>query len=191
MAFFIDTHSHFDAGEFEAEAVELARAEGVVLVPDPPTWTQYWWRLQHEHPEVARRVRAEVVGRVLDRERVTVAAAVGIRARTAMEWLKMAYNATGTTLYEAIHNQPGYYGITAPPTLWHRYITEDVPMSLVPIAALGRRYGVAVSGIDSIIRLACVVHQTDYWRRGRTLDKLGIEQLSVDELNQLVLGGEA
>ncbi len=136
-------------------------------------------------PSVAR------VLEVLDRERVTVAAAVGIRARTAMEWLKMAYNATGTTLYEAIHNQPGYYGITAPPTLWHRYITEDVPMSLVPIAALGRRYGVAVSGIDSIIRLACVVHQTDYWRRGRTLDKLGIEQLSVDELNQLVLGGEA
>ena len=62
-------------------------------------------------------------------------------------------------------------------------------MSLVPIAALGQRYGVSVRGMDSIIRLACIAHQTDYWRRGRTLDRLGIEQLSVDELVHYVDGG--
>jgi len=134
-------------------------------------------------PSVAR------VLEVLDRERVTVAAALGIRARTAQEWLALAYNATGDNLYEAIQNQPGYYGIKAPPTLNHRYIFEDVPMSLVPIAALGQRYGVAVAGIDSIIRLACIIHRTDYWRRGRTLDKLGIADLSVSELTRYVEEG--
>ena len=46
----------------------------------------------------------------------------------------------GEDLNEAIHNQPGYYGIKAPSTLNHRYIFEDVPMSLVPIAALGQHY---------------------------------------------------
>jgi opine dehydrogenase len=126
---------------------------------------------------------------VLDRERVTVAAALGIRARTALEWLRMAYGATGEDLNEAIHNQPGYYGIQAPPTLHHRYITEDVPMSLVPIAALGQRYGVSVRGMDSIIRLACIVHKTDYWRRGRTLEKLGINDWSVSELTDYVMQG--
>jgi opine dehydrogenase len=134
-------------------------------------------------PSVAR------VLEVIDRERVTVAAALGIRARTAQEWLALAYNATGDSLYEAIQNQPGYYGIKAPPTLNHRYIFEDVPMSLVPIAALGQRYGVAVAGIDSIIRLACIIHRTDYWRRGRTLDKLGIANLSVSELTRYVEEG--
>lgn len=128
---------------------------------------------------------------VLDRERVTVASALGIRARTALEWLKMAYNATGNDLYEAIHNQPGYYGIKAPALLNHRYITEDVPMSLVPIASLGQQYGVSVRGIDSIIRLACIIHRTDYWRRGRTTEKLGIRDLSVGELTQYVMEGEA
>jgi opine dehydrogenase len=127
---------------------------------------------------------------VLDRERVTVAAALGIRARTAVEWLKMAYGASGDNLYEAIHNQPGYYGIQAPATLNHRYITEDVPMSLVPIAALGQRYGVSVRGMDSIIRLACIIHKTDYWRRGRTLEKLGISDWSVSELTDYVMKGE-
>jgi opine dehydrogenase len=127
---------------------------------------------------------------VLDRERVTVAASLGIRGRTAMEWLKMAYDATGEDLNEAIHNQTGYFGIKAPSTLNHRYIFEDVPMSLVPIAALGQRYGVSVAGMDAIIRLACVIHRTDYWRRGRTLDKLGIDKLSVGELTGFVMEGD-
>lgn len=134
-------------------------------------------------PSVARILEA------LDRERVTVASALGIRARTALEWLRMAYDATGRDLHEAMHNQSGYYGIKAPVTLSHRYITEDVPMSLVPIAALGQRYGVSVRAMDSIIRLACIVHQTDYWRRGRTLAKLGIEQVSVSELARYVNEG--
>jgi opine dehydrogenase len=134
-------------------------------------------------PAVARILEA------LDRERVTVAAALGIRARTGMEWLKMAYDATGADLHEAIHNQSGYRGIKAPSTVNHRYITEDVPMSLVPIAALGQRYGVRVRAMDAIIRQACIVHQTDYWRRGRTLDKLGIEQLSVGEVMRYALEG--
>ncbi|RLC95164.1 MAG: NADP transhydrogenase subunit alpha [Chloroflexi bacterium] len=134
-------------------------------------------------PSVARILEA------LDRERVTVAASLGIRARTGVEWLRMAYDARGANLYEAIHNQPGYRGIKAPPTLNHRYITEDVPMSLVPIAALGQRYGVQVWGMDSIIRQACIVHQTDYWRRGRTLDKLGIMQLSVGEIMRYAMEG--
>jgi opine dehydrogenase len=132
------------------------------------------------------------VGRVLevlDRERVTVAAALGLRARTGLEWLKMAYDATGEDLTEAIHNQPGYRGIMAPRTLHHRYLFEDVPMSLVPMVALGQRYGVSVGGMDSIIRLACFVHRTDYWRQGRTLDKMGIEQWSVSELTQYVQEG--
>jgi opine dehydrogenase len=134
-------------------------------------------------PSVAR------ILEVLDRERVTVASALGIRAQTAIEWLRMAYNATGEDLYEAIHNQQGYYGIKAPRTLRHRYITEDVPMSLVPIAALGQRYGVSVHAIDSVIRQACILHSTDYWRRGRTLRKLGIDGLSVDEVTRYVTEG--
>jgi opine dehydrogenase len=126
---------------------------------------------------------------VLDRERVTVASSLGVRARTALEWLRISYNVQGDTIYEAIQNQTGYYDIKAPNTLKHRYIYEDVPMSLVPIASLARRYGVSVRGIDSIIRLGCFVHRTDYWRTGRTLDKLGIEGQSVTELTRFVNDG--
>ncbi|MEL7626753.1 MAG: NAD/NADP octopine/nopaline dehydrogenase family protein [Anaerolineaceae bacterium] len=127
---------------------------------------------------------------VLDRERVTVASAIGLKARTAQEWLELAYNATGTDLHEAMHNQTGYYGIRAPGTLNHRYITEEIPMSLVPIASFAKTYGVSVNGIESIINLACFIHETDYRRRGRTVEKLGIKELSVGELVKFVETGE-
>ena len=62
-------------------------------------------------------------------------------------------------------------------------------MSLVPMVAIGTRYGVSVRGMDSVIRLADFIHRTDYWRRGRTLDKLGIEHFSVSELKEFVREG--
>ena len=147
------------------------------------THGDYQFYIDGVTPSVARVLEA------LDRERVTVASSLGIRARTAMEWLKLSYDAEGEDLNEAIHNQPGYYGIKAPPSLNHRYIFEDVPMSLVPIASLGKRYGVSVRAMDSIIRLASIVHHTDYYRRGRTLDKLGIDDLGVGELMDYVNTG--
>jgi len=147
------------------------------------THGDYEFYIEGVTPSVARVLEA------LDRERVTVAASLGIRAQTAQEWLKMAYDAEGEDLNEAIHNQPGYYGIKAPSTLNHRYIFEDIPMSLVPIAALGQHFGVSVRGMDAIIRLACIIHRTDYWRRGRTLEKLAIDRLSVGELTQFVNDG--
>lgn len=72
------------------------------------TYGNYQFYIEGVSPSVARVLEA------LDRERVTVASALGIRARTAMEWLQMAYNAVGDDLHDAIHNQTGYYGINAP-----------------------------------------------------------------------------
>lgn len=125
----------------------------------------------------------------IDRERVTVASSLGIRARTAMEWLQVAYNVTGRNLNDAIHNQTGYMGIKAPGTLNHRYIFEDVPMSLVPMASIGQHYGVSVRAMDSLIRLACIIHGTDYWRRGRRMEKLGLDEFSVPEIHRYVHEG--
>ena len=118
----------------------------------------------------------------IDRERMRIAETLGIEAITAQEWLMMAYNSEGEDLREAIHNQPGYRGIRAPATIKHRYITEDIPFSLVPLASLGRRYGIRVRAMESIIRLACIAHRRDYWESGRTLESLGIDQLEAHEL---------
>lgn len=135
-------------------------------------------------PAVAR------VLETLDKERVAVAAALGIRAMSAREWLYVAYDAPGRTLFEAMQANIGYKGISAPPTTLMRYITEDVPMSLVPIASIGDHLGVPTPMIDSMIHLASVIHETDYWAEGRTVDTMGLSEFSVKQIRQLVLEGK-
>jgi opine dehydrogenase len=127
---------------------------------------------------------------VLDRERVTIAAALGVRARSARRWLKDAYSAEGETLYEAIQANPGYQGIKAPRNLRHRYIFEDVPFSLVPLASLGAQFGVDTWATGAMIRLACVIHSTNYYERGRTVEDMGLRGLSVSEVKHYVRTGE-
>lgn len=131
------------------------------------------------------------VARVLekvDEERVKVAAALGIRALTAREWLYLAYSASGESLYDAMRANPGYRGILAPNRLNMRYLTEDVPASLVPIASIGENFQVETPYIKSIIQLASVMNQTDYWSEGRTVQSLNIEHLSLRELRLLAIG---
>jgi opine dehydrogenase len=126
----------------------------------------------------------------IDRERVAVASALGIRANTAREWLYLAYDAAGKTLIDAMRANRGYRGIQSPATIQHRYITEDVPASLVPIASIGEMLGVPTPMIRSIIHMASAMHGVDYWAEGRTVDRLGIKGMSVKDIRFLVVGAE-
>ncbi len=147
------------------------------------TQGDFEYYLEGASPSVTRVLEA------IDAERIDVAAALGIRAYTAREWLYLAYDAVGKSLHEAIHANTGYCGIKAPEEIYHRYITEDVPMSLVPIASIGEMLGIETLTINSIIRLASILHQRDYWAEGRTVDKLGLEGLSIKEIRILAVQG--
>ena len=124
----------------------------------------------------------------VDKERISVAEALGIRALSAKEWIYLAYGVTGENLFEAMRKNNGYRGIMAPRTLKVRYLTEDVPTSLVPIASVGKKFGVDTPVINSLIELASRLNEYDYWKEGRTVEKLGIENLSLKELRLLAIG---
>jgi len=134
-------------------------------------------------PSVAKLMEA------VDRERVRIGRMLGIEIITAKEWLKLAYDADGENLYEAIHNQMGYRGINAPSTVNHRYINEDIPMSLVPMASLGDMLGIRVRGMASIIRQACIIRERDFWSIGRNVESLGISHLRAKNLLSMVTNG--
>lgn len=125
----------------------------------------------------------------MDQERVDVAESLGFRAMTAREWLYIAYDAAGRTLYEAMRNNRGYDGISAPKTIFHRYISEDIPMSLVPIASLGRLSNVPTPTIDTIIDLGSILHQVDFRAEGRTVEKMGLSGMSLKEIRSFIIEG--
>lgn len=133
-------------------------------------------------PSVARILEA------IDAERVAVAGAMGFHAMTAREWLYYAYDAVGRDLREAMRANLGYRGILAPHRTEMRYITEDIPCSLVPIASLGKKFGIPTPVIDSLVTLACAMHERDYYAEGRTVESLGIADADLKFLRMLAIG---
>ncbi len=131
------------------------------------------------------------VARILERiddERVRVAEALGIRAITAREWLYMAYSTTGHSLYESMKKNSGYRGILAPRSLKMRYLEEDIPCSLVPMASVGNMLNVNTDTMDSIIRMGSIINAKDYRAAGRTVENLGIAGMSLRDLRLLAIG---
>ncbi|MGQ9621061.1 MAG: NAD/NADP octopine/nopaline dehydrogenase family protein [Bacteroidales bacterium] len=126
----------------------------------------------------------------IDIERVKVAEALGIRAISARQWLYMAYSVEGTTLFEAMRKNAGYRGILAPKSLKVRYLEEDIPCSLVPIASVGKMLKVDTPVINSVINLGCILNESNYWASGRTVENLGIAGMSLRELRLLAIGEE-
>lgn len=125
----------------------------------------------------------------LDAERVRVGAALGFNCISAREWLYIAYGAAGPTLFDAIRANEGYYGIKAPHLLDSRYLTEDIPTSLVPICSIGEQLGVPCPTIRSIVHLGQVLLGKEFWATGRTVDSMGLRGLDLKQIRQMVLDG--
>jgi opine dehydrogenase len=138
--------------------------------------------LQGITPSVARLLER------IDAERLAVASALGVRSVSAREWLYLSYDSPGKDIFEAIKNTASYRGIRAPPSIDHRYISEDVPMSLVPISSLGSLLGVATPVIDMVIELGSILHDTDYRAMGRTAESMGLAGLTMKQIRQMVAG---
>ena len=70
-----------------------------------------------------------------------------------------------------------------------RYLVEDT-CGLVMWSSLGDLVGVETPITDSVIRLANIVQGLDFWTFGRTVDKMGLTDMSVNEIEQYLYDGE-
>jgi opine dehydrogenase len=70
-----------------------------------------------------------------------------------------------------------------------RYITEDLPYGLVPITELGDVAGVETPTIDAVVDIGSAISETNYRRTGRTLEKLGLADMSKAQLLSYVNEG--
>lgn len=78
--------------------------------------------------------------------------------------------------------------IIGPTSLQSRYITEDLPMGLVPRSELGRLVNVPTPIIDGIVSIGSVVCQENYWYTGRTLESLGLAGKTKEEIIGFIKG---
>lgn len=83
-----------------------------------------------------------------------------------------------------------FRNLAGPTSMKHRYITEDAPCGNALMVSLGEMINVPTPVTRALVILASVINQTDYLKEGRTVEKLGLSGLSVDELNRYLFEGE-
>lgn len=126
----------------------------------------------------------------VDAERLAVAHAFGLALDSAADWLLKAYEGVrGDTLYERIQSNQAYRGIKAPKSLKVRYVLEDVPTGLVPLASLGKLAGVPTPTCRALVNIFCALFGRDFLGEGRTAKKLGLAGMGVEEIVNFVNSG--
>jgi opine dehydrogenase len=133
------------------------------------------------------------VARVLhavDDERRAVAGALGVPHCSYMAWFESHYGVSAPDAVSLFKRLAAtvYQGIGTPASLEGRYISEDVPMALVPMEALAGVVGVPTPTISAIISLASTVTGVEYRASGRTLERLGLAGLGPSEIAAFVGG---
>lgn len=122
------------------------------------------------------------VNALLDKERLSVARAMGVPARSFEEFEAESYGDTKKIIIEKTGQIPEG-SKSVPP----RYITEDVPMALVPWAQLGDACGVPTPTMHSLIHLASIIKGVDYSKEGRTLKYLGLHGMTPQQIANMVM----
>jgi len=135
--------------------------------------------------------------KLVDRERMALAEALGIPAYTLEEEIyHVGWNPAGREqegvlpLYEAIHTEKleiceGPFKLNA------RHLTEDIPYGLFTYCELGRMLDVPTPFSDALVTIASGLLDRDFRAEGRSLEKLGFDPAwSVERLHEYLEKGQ-
>jgi opine dehydrogenase len=166
-----------------------------VHVPPALLNTGYWERTEGNisfygdliTPKVAKVIDA------VDKERVAVGSALGMKLTPINEMLVATYGVTGKTTYEAFQNLSSH-------SAWRPRVSledfaskaafgEDILYGFVPISSLGDQLDVDTKTIDSLTNLASLITGRDYWAEGATTEKLGLAGMAVPQIIEYVTTG--
>jgi opine dehydrogenase len=130
----------------------------------------------------------------INAERVAVAAALGAVVPNLADWFERTYGVRGATLSETCQllttNSDGPYQATGTPKSFeHKYITEDVPVGLMPMQALGAACGVPTPTIDAVIELVRGLTGKDFSLKARTLQRMGLDGLDAAGVRRVMEHG--
>jgi opine dehydrogenase len=146
---------------------------------------EIWSQGLNVTPNVGRLLEA------LDLERLAIARHLGLSVRTIFEHFHLSFHvpvASISEMNQEIHRQGGGMG---PRSADSRYITEDVPYGLVPTVMLGEMTGQTASLHQAGIEIFSAMFGVDFHRENTLLSALGLERISLAELESLAKRGFA
>ncbi len=130
----------------------------------------------------------------VDHERMEILTSLGLKGRSFIDmFFEHGYTTRDAwetrSVYSAFQSSEPNKPRQAPETLHHRYMEEDVPFGLVPMAEFAALAGVVVPTVDALITLGSVLMQTDYRAKGRNAMRMGIVGKHLPEILRWTVEG--
>ena len=138
---------------------------------------EFWMYKEGFTPSVLKIMEA------LDREKMALLRALEVEPMAFEVYYEWRYQNNPWTDFAPTSSK-------GPPSAKTRYISEDIPIGMVLWASLGELLNIPTPTAHSLIHISSVIHDTDYWQGGRTLEKLGLAGLTADALNRYLMTGE-
>lgn len=146
---------------------------------------EQWSQGQNVTPKIGALLEA------LDRERLAIAEALGLKVRTIFEHFHLSFHvpvASISDMNQAMHEQGN--GGTGPATADSRYVTEDVPYGLVVTAALGRMLGQPATLHEAGVALFSAMYERDFAAENDLLSALELDSIPLDVLKKAAFDGQ-
>jgi opine dehydrogenase len=119
----------------------------------------------------------------MDEERLAIGSAFSLALTSTMEQLKMYYGQNESkTYYDYVNSSESPYKDVVGHNVRSRYLTEDVPGLNVTALQLAEKAAVETPIIEMTVRLTSWLHDVDYVATGTTLEKLGIDDKTPEEI---------
>lgn len=125
----------------------------------------------------------------LDKERIAVGEAVGLHLPGVLDMYREMYGVEAPTLSETVRLNKAYWEIAGQKRIDTRYILEDIPTGLVPIISIAEKFGVSCGIMKTICELGNLLLDRDLVSNGRTLENLGLAELSPQEFLGFIENG--
>lgn len=126
----------------------------------------------------------------LDNERKAIGRKLGYTLTPIEDFSGLKEGYTWRELYQATHGSIALTPICGPNDVNNRYLTEDAPFGLVPWSGIAKLVGVGTPLIDAVVNIYNVIHETDWWQRGNTVAKFGLEGMNPQQISSFVKTGK-
>jgi opine dehydrogenase len=140
------------------------------------TQGEFWMYKEGITPSVKKIING------MDREREAIMKKLGYAPRTYAQVFDDLFHVSVEEFAKASSKGPF--------SMQDRYITEDVPMGVTLTASLGRKLGIPTPTYDAIIHIGSLVNDTDYYKVGRNLKNLGLQNWTARQLQKYVTTGK-
>lgn len=124
---------------------------------------------------------------VMESERQAVGRAFGLSLMSELEAMNALYKMNCLSVYDVNRTSETHGKInSAPNSSSNRYITEDAAYLLVPCYEMAQLAGIDAPMITSCLHIDNAYNDTNYFKTGRTLKKMGLDNLTSQQIMAFV-----